>query len=129
MSNFSTSKELLLVTTLIVITQTVLALYGAGLRRPFGSVKTVYFLPKKLREANKLVLTADLVFTAFIITMWITIFHVSSTIWYPVVSGLVLFSVGNLISDRVGIVRSFWASLPLAAIGLILAATIVLVQN
>ena len=59
---------------LMLGTQLVLTLYGAGLRRPFGSLRTVRTAPSWLRETPALVLAGDLAFAAFVVAMWIHLF-------------------------------------------------------
>ena len=52
---------------MLFATQLVFALYGAGVRRPFGSLVTIADLPRRLRRATALTVAADLVFVAFLV--------------------------------------------------------------
>jgi hypothetical protein len=74
-------------TILILMTQLVLTLYGAGLRRPFGSLQTVQFLPRWLRRSHALVLVADILFVAFMIAMCTVVFAFANR-WWAIGMGL-----------------------------------------
>jgi hypothetical protein len=112
-------------TILIVLTQAVLTLYGAGLRRPFGSVETVVFLPLWLRQADNLVLVVDLIFAAFVLMMWGIILYSADSIWFAALLGLMLMAIGDRMVHRISLVSSFWLSIILAVLAAVLAATVV----
>jgi hypothetical protein len=111
-------------TILIALTQAVLTLYGAGLRRPFGSVETVVFLPLWLRQADNLVLVADLVFAAFVLVMWGIILYSADSMWFAALLGLMLMAIGDRMAHRISLQLSFWVSIILALLAAVLAATI-----
>jgi len=99
---------------LMLGTQLVLTLYGAGLRRPFGSLRTVRTAPPWLRETS-LVLAGDLAFAAFVIAMWIHLF-----VRLDLVSFLISFfafaAVGTWLSHRIKLLPSLCLSLCCVAV-------------
>jgi hypothetical protein len=122
----SVSDDTLLIGALVVTTQVILVLYGAGLRRPFGSLKTITFLPRRYREADHLVLAADLAFAAFIIAMWSIIFYASATFSYPAVLGFVIFSAGDFLSNRISLKTSLCIAIGLSGVASALAVVLLL---
>lgn len=111
-------------TILIVMTQLVLTLYGAGLRRPFGSLQTVQFLPWWLRQSHALVLVADILFVGFMIAMWSVVFAFANR-WWAIGSGLAMYYIGDLLAHRVNLVLSFFITLLLMAACIVQAILIV----
>ena len=99
---------------LMLGTQLVLTLYGAGLRRPFGSLRTVRTAPAWLREAPALVLAADLAFAACVIAMWIHLFGRLDLASF-LVSFFVFAAVGTWLSYRITLLPSLGLSLLCAA--------------
>ena len=95
---------------LMLGTQLVLTLYGAGLRRPFGSVRTVSTAPPWLRETPVLVLAADLAFAAFVIAMWIHLFDRLDLVSF-VISFFAFAAVGTWLSHRVALLPSLCLTL------------------
>ena len=90
-------------------TQVLLHLYGAGLRRPFGTLATVKFLPQWLREAHNLVFAVDCIFVGYIVIMWIVLAGELGLV--TVVFFGVLFSlVGDYLSVRIALIPSFYLS-------------------
>lgn len=99
---------------LMLGTQLVLTLYGAGLRRPFGSLRTVRTAPPWLRETPVLVLAADLAFAAFVIAMWIHLFDRLDLVSF-LISFFAFAAAGTWLSYRVGLLPSLCLSLLCAA--------------
>jgi hypothetical protein len=103
---FTVTKSLVLNnTSLIVLTQLVLWLYGAGLRRPFGSLDTVSVLPHWLKYADRFVLAADIVFAIFVVAMWGIIFWINS-FWYAAALGFFAYLIGLVPSFFIAIALS-----------------------
>ncbi|MGE4166878.1 MAG: hypothetical protein AB7E67_12930 [Xanthobacteraceae bacterium] len=90
-----TVQQLTVYLTVLFATQLVLHLYGAGLRRPFGSVATIENLPRWLRRTGGLVLVADLLVVVYVIAMWCLVIR-----QLGVVTALVAGVAFSLISDR-----------------------------
>jgi len=95
---------------LMLGTQLVLTLYGAGLRRPFGSLRTVRTAPPWLRETPVLVLAADLAFAAFVIAMWIHLFDRLDLVSF-LISFFAFAAVGTWLSHRVALLPSLCLTL------------------
>ena len=95
---------------LMLGTQLVLTLYGAGLRRPFGSLRTVRTAPPWLRETPVLVLAADLAFAAFVIAMWIHLFDRLGLVSF-LISFFAFAAVGTWLSHRVALLPSLCLTL------------------
>ena len=95
---------------LMLGTQLVLTLYGAGLRRPFGSLRTVRSAPTWLRETPVLVLAADLAFAAFVIAMWIHLFDRLGLASF-LISFFAFAAVGTWLSHRVALLPSLCLTL------------------
>jgi hypothetical protein len=98
----------------LLATQLVAVLYGAGIRRPFGSLKTISTAPGWLRSADALVLAADAAFVVFLLLSWIAIYPSLGLLWF-----LILFIVGWLIGAffeaRIRLGPSLWISIVLAS--------------
>jgi hypothetical protein len=106
---------------LLFITQLVLTLYGAGLRRPFGSLETVVDSPDWLRLSRRFVLVVDSVFVAFIFFMWWRLLHVMELRAFLI--GFFIFAaVGTLLAHHVSVIKSSAISL----VGALLAIYVVL---
>ena len=99
---------------LMLGTQLVLTLYGAGLRRPFGSLRTVRTAPEWLREAPALVLAADLAFAVFVVAMWIHLFNRLDLMSF-LLSFFVFAAAGTWLSYRITLLPSLCLSLLCAA--------------
>jgi hypothetical protein len=112
-------------TVLIVLTQIVLALYGAGIRRPFGSLRSMAaVLSPRLNYSDRSVLAADVVFAIFIIAMWGVILWTTS-VFYAVAFGWFLFAVGDLLANRIDLVRSFFISVGLSVVCVVVAGALI----
>jgi len=106
---------------LLLITQLVLTLYGAGLRRPFGSLATIKDAPGWLRTSRGLVLVLDIVFVAFLFFMWWRLLHVLD-VWMFLIAFFVFAAVGTMLANRVNLIKSSAISLA----GALLAIYVVL---
>jgi hypothetical protein len=94
---------------LMLGTQLILTLYGAGLRRPFGSLRTVKTAPAWLRENNAPVLIADLVFAAAMLGTWAYLFTRLDLLPF-LVSFFLFAALGGFLSHRVGLLHSLLVS-------------------
>ncbi|MBR0856648.1 hypothetical protein [Bradyrhizobium liaoningense] len=113
----STPSSLIVATVLIASTQLVLTLYGAGLRRPFGSLRTVSFMPIWLRSSDLYVFPADLAFLALIVSMWVIILS-STSVPYALVTGLVFYMLGDHLAHRIDLKKSFFISVALSCLSI-----------
>src|SRR5580704_17206810 len=106
---------------LLFIAQLVLTLYGAGLRRPFGSLKTIEGAPPWLRDRGKLVLLLDSTFVAFQLFMWWLQLHELDLRTFLI--GFFVFAViGTLLANHVSLLRSSVISL----VGALLAIYVII---
>jgi hypothetical protein len=105
---------------LLFITQLVLTLYGAGLRRPFGSLKTVEDAPPFLRDRVWLVLVLDSIFVAFLTFMWWRLLHELDLRTF-LIAFFVFAAVGTLLANHLNLVKSGVISL----VGAVLAIYVV----
>jgi hypothetical protein len=99
---------------MLFATQMVFALYGAGIRRPFGSLATIADLSPRLRDASRLTLAADLLFVAFLISMWWFVIDRMGLLQFLIMA-IVFAVIGYYLSHRITLVPSFFISLALAA--------------
>jgi hypothetical protein len=106
---------------LLFITQLVLTLYGAGLRRPFGSLETVTESPDWLRVSRRFVLVLDIIFVAFILFMWWHVLQVMDLRTF-LIAFFVFGAVGTLLAHHVNVIKSSAISLA----GALLAIYVVL---
>jgi hypothetical protein len=90
---------------LLFITQLVLTLYGAGLRRPFGSLETVRDTPDWLRVSKSLVLVLDIIFVAFILFMWWRLLQVMELRTF-LIAFFVFAAFGTLLAHHVSVIKS-----------------------
>jgi hypothetical protein len=95
---------------LMLGTQLVLTLYGAGLRRPFGSLRTVRTAPSWLRETPALVLAGDLVFAGFVVVMWVYLFNRLDLVSF-LLSFFAFAGVGSTLAHRISLIRSLYLAL------------------
>jgi hypothetical protein len=100
---------LALLTTLLVLT-----LYGAGLRRPFGSLPRIPDVPIRLWHADRFVKISDCAFTAFVLVMMSVLFFRMSILAFLGLSFL-FYVAGEMLSHRVKLVPSFYIAIALAA--------------
>ena len=106
---------------LLFITQLVLTLYGAGIRRPFGSFETIKDAPDWLRTNRSLVLVLDIIFVAFLLFMWWRLLHVLD-VWTLLIGFFVFAAIGTLLANHVNLIKSSVISLA----GALLAIYVVL---
>jgi hypothetical protein len=102
---------------LLFITQLVLTLYGAGLRRPFGSLATIKNAPGWLRTNRSLVFVLDIVFVAFLLFMWWRLFHVLD-LWIFLIAFFAFAAIGTLLANRVNLLKSSAISLATALLAI-----------
>lgn len=97
-----------------VLVQILMYLYGPGLRRPFGSLKTVKDLPESVRNLRSSVVAADALFVFLMILFWAILLTKFETVIF--VGLFFLFSfIGYFLSEKITIAPSFIISIPLAA--------------
>ena len=106
---------------LLFITQLVLTLYGAGLRRPFGSLETVQDSPDWLRMRKSLILPLDIIFVAFVLFMWWRLLLVMELRTF-LIAFFVFAAIGTLLAHHVNLLKSSAISL----VGALLAIYVVL---
>jgi hypothetical protein len=95
---------------LLFITQLVLTLYGAGLRRPFGSLRTIADVPVWLRRSRGLVMVLDTVFVVFLVVMWWRLLHVLDLRAF-LIGFFVFAAIGALLAHHVNLLKSSAISL------------------
>jgi hypothetical protein len=105
---------------LLFITQLVLTLYGAGLRRPFGSLQTVEDAPPWLRDRGSVVLVLDSIFVAFLVFMWWRLLHELNLRTF-LIAFFVFAAVGTLLANHINLNKSSAISL----VGALLAIYVV----
>ena len=101
-------------------TQWIAALYGAGIRRPFGSLATIKNLPFWLRRANRVVLVVDVAVTLFVLAMWVFLFMRMSVLAFVTI-GVLAFIPAELLSHRIKVIPSFFISAGLVGVSLSIA--------
>src|SRR6266540_7497852 len=89
---------------LLLVTQLVLTLYGAGLRRPFGSLKSVRNVPDWLREYRIPVLMADIAFVAFLLFMWQRLIQTLDLQTF-LIAFFAFGAIGSLLARRVNVIK------------------------
>ena len=90
---------------LMFVTQLVLTLYGAGLRRPFGSLESVKDIPHWLRKHRIPVLVLDVFFVVFLLFMWWRLINVLDLLTF-LASFFAFAVVGTLLANRIDLIRS-----------------------
>jgi hypothetical protein len=90
---------------LMFVTQLVLTMYGAGLRRPFGSLETVKEVPDWLRKNRIPVLVLDVFFVVFLLFMWWRLIQVFDLMTF-LVSFFAFAAVGTLLAHRIDLIKS-----------------------
>lgn len=99
-------------------TQIVLGLYGAGIRRPFGSLKTIQNLSPRMRRSDGIVFFFDTIFVLFILGMWTVMLWRGPTL--ALISlGLIFWVIGDILAQRISIIPSFYISAVLAVASII----------
>jgi hypothetical protein len=105
---------------LLCITQLVLTLYGAGIRRPFGSLATVKDAPRWLRANRVLVFALDSIFVAFVLFMWWRLLHALPLPTF-LIGFFVFAALGTLLANHINLIKSSAISL----VGALLALYVV----
>jgi hypothetical protein len=96
--------------SLLFVTQMVLTLYGAGLRRPFGSLGTIEDAPDWLRKSEKLALMVDIIFVVFLMFMWWRLLHVMQLGTF-LIAFFVFAAVGTYLANHIDLIKSSAISL------------------
>jgi hypothetical protein len=96
-------------------------MYGAGLRRPFGSLETIADAPHWMRTRTSLVLVIDILFVVFLFFMWYRLIHLLDLRIF-LIAFFVFAAIGTLLAHYVDVIKSSAASIAgvLVAIYLIL---------
>jgi hypothetical protein len=100
---------------LMFVTQFVLTLYGAGLRRPFGSLESVKDVPDWLHTHRIPVLVLDTLFVVFLLFMWWRLINVLDLLTF-LVSFFAFAGVGTLLANRIDLIRS--TAVSIAGVGI-----------
>lgn len=108
---------LALLTTLLALT-----LYGAGIRRPFGSLPRITDVPIQFWNAQTSVKIADIGFTTFVLGMMVVLFFRMNTFAFLGLS-LLFYIAGELLSHRVRLLPSFYLAIALVACSIVLVLT------
>ena len=103
----------------LVATMLVCGLYGAGVRRPFGSLPRIPDVPIWLWHSKWRVRIADLTFAAFIIAMLIILFVQMDAVTFLVL-GYFSFVTAELLSYKIRLAPSFYISVALALLAIAL---------
>ncbi|MCF8475750.1 MAG: hypothetical protein K9G60_01875 [Pseudolabrys sp.] len=101
----------------LAATFVVLCLYGPGVRRPFGSLRTVDGLPESFRNFDFVVRLFDWLFVLFMIAIVVSAYQ-KVGFWYLFAFASIFAFFGDFPASRVRIVPSFW----IATIAAIVAA-------
>ncbi len=103
----------------LLSTQLVFTLYGAGVRRPFGHLPKIPDVPHYLWHASKVVRVADYLFSIFAFIMMLSLFsrmNVFSFIFFS----FTFYIFGEALSYKIRLLPSFFASLALAVLSVVL---------
>jgi hypothetical protein len=103
----------------LLSTQLVFTLYGAGVRRPFGYLPKIPDVPRYLWHARKAVRVADYLFAIFVFTMMLSLFSRMNRCAFIFFSGT-FYVFGELLSYKIRLVPSFFASLVFAVLAVII---------
>jgi hypothetical protein len=116
MSNFLDTAGLVVA---LLSTQLVFTLYGAGVRRPFGQLPKIPDVPHYLWRASGAIRTVDYLFSIFVCCMMLILFSRMNVFAFIFFSfGFYIF--GELLSYKIRLVPSFFASLALAVLAVML---------
>jgi hypothetical protein len=99
-------------------------LYGAGLRRPFGSVPRIPDVPVWLWSARRRVQVADCLFLLFTLAMLFSLWRQMNFIAFLVL-GSIFYFAGELLTYKVRLMPAFFISVALA----IFAITLTIPQS
>jgi hypothetical protein len=102
-------------------TMLVVTLYGAGLRRPFGSLPRIPEVPYWLWHLRWWVLIADCLFALFSAIMLYVLWQRIGIVAFAAVF-ILGYVAGDSLSLRIRLVPSFFVSLALAAAAVVLVA-------
>jgi hypothetical protein len=95
--------------SLLFITQLIFTMYGAGVRRPFGSLETIKEAPDWIRARNGIVLAADILVVAFLCFMWYRLIKMLD-LGVFLIGFFVFAAIGTLLAHRVNLFKSSVAS-------------------
>ena len=95
--------------SLLFVTQLIFTMYGAGVRRPFGSLVTIKDAPDWIRARNGLVLAADILVVAFLCFMWYRLIKMLD-LGVFLIGFFVFAAIGTLLAHRVNLFKSSVAS-------------------
>jgi len=99
----------------------VVTLYGAGLRRPFGSLPRIPDVPYRLWNSRWTILAADCLFAAFVLAMLFKIWQrISATAFILLFA--ILYVAGHKLSYKIPLLPSFFISLLMAAAAAVLVS-------
>lgn len=101
----------------LLATMLVCGLYGAGLRRQFGSLPKIPDVPRQLWHLKRWVLITDWIFTSFILTMMICLF-MQMNFWTFLIFGYLFYLLGE--SYKIKLLPSFYISVALALLAIAL---------
>ncbi len=100
-------------------TMLVCGLYGAGLRRQFGSLPKIPDVPRQLWHLKRWVLITDWIFIAFILTM-MTYLFMQMGLWTFLAFGLLFYIMAEALSHKIKLLPSFYISIALALLAIAL---------
>ena len=103
----------------LLSTQLVFTLYGAGVRRPFGHLPKIPDVPRYLWHASKAVMVVDSFFALFVFVMMLSLFSRMNVFAFLFFSGA-FYVLGEALSYKIRLVPSFFASLALAVLAVML---------
>lgn len=103
----------------LFVVHLILHLHGAGLRRPFGSVASIKFLPQWLRDAHALVFAVDCAVIIYVVAIWYLLARELGLLTV-VVFGFVFSVFADRLADRIGLVASFYITLTLIGLNFVL---------
>lgn len=108
--------------SLLFITQLIFTMYGAGVRRPFGSLESIKEAPDWIRARKGLVLAADLLVVVFLCFMWYRLIRMLD-LGIFLIGFFVFAAIGTLLAHRINLFKSSAASFAgmLVAIYLVLS--------
>ena len=90
-------------------TQLVVGLYGAGVRRPFGTLPIIPDVPRWVLRRSMLVKAVDWLFVFFLLAMW-TVFVTQMNLVLLAVLGVVFYVFAECMSYRIRLLPSFFIS-------------------
>jgi hypothetical protein len=116
MSDFLDTASLVVA---LLSTQLVFTLYGAGVRRPFGHLPKIPDVPRYLWRANSAVMVIDFLFALFVIVMMLSLYSRMNVFAFIFFSSA-FYVLGELLTYRIKLVPSFFASLAFAVLAVML---------